>query len=96
VNLASAMGNGPELLTVKEAADLLRMNPSYLASRLAAGEYPVEVAFRVGRTWRVDRARLLEWFQNREQLRRRAGSRKATAAAPSLANMANGKRRRRA
>ena len=97
VNLGSTTSNGPELLTVKEAASLLRMNATYLASQLAAGEYPVEVAFRVGRrSWRLDRARLLEWCQKREQLRRSVGSKKAATATPSPANTTNRKRRRRA
>jgi excisionase family DNA binding protein len=57
--------NTHDLLTVKEAADLLRLNATYLTNRLATGEFPVEVAFRVGRTWRLHRGRLLEWFQGK-------------------------------
>jgi excisionase family DNA binding protein len=48
---------GPELMTVPEAAQLLRMNPKALYSLAAAGKVPG--VLRLGRSIRIRRAALV-------------------------------------
>jgi excisionase family DNA binding protein len=66
----------PAVLTVEEAAALLRISRSAAYAAVAAGELP---ACRVGRTWRVPRHRLLEFIDGTEEEvnRHEAGSRRA-------------------
>lgn len=48
------------LYTSAEVADLLRLNHQVVQRKLAAGEIP---AYRIGREWRIERGRLLEWLE---------------------------------
>jgi len=50
----------PQLLTVKEAADMLRCSESTIYRLLERGKMP---AFRVGADWRLDRGALLSWAE---------------------------------
>jgi len=55
-------GSLPEVLTVDEAADLLRVNRKTLYAAIRRGEIPG--ARRVGRTVRISRTRLVQWLAN--------------------------------
>lgn len=50
----------PEILTVDEAAQLLRLNRKTVYEALARGEIPG--ARRIGRSYRIARAALLAWL----------------------------------
>ena len=50
------------LYTSAEVAELLRLNHQVIQRKLAAGEIP---AWRIGREWRIERARLIEWLERR-------------------------------
>ncbi len=50
----------PVLLTVEEAAALLRISPKTAKDWARAGELPG--AFKIGREWRVKRDELLAWM----------------------------------
>lgn len=54
------------LYTSAEVADLLRMNHQVVQRKLQAGEIP---AYRIGREWRVERAQLMEWLEERSNQR---------------------------
>jgi hypothetical protein len=61
-------------LTLKEAADLLRMNPETLRVKCANGKIPG--AFRTnGDTgnWRLDSVALRQWAHDREVFKRLVG-----------------------
>jgi excisionase family DNA binding protein len=49
----------PDVLTLEEAAELLRVAPEVLAARAGAGEVPGR---RIGDEWRFRREALLEWL----------------------------------
>jgi len=51
-----------EVLTMKEVADYLRVNIATVYRLLKNGKLPGR--FRIGGSWRVDRAALLEWIEN--------------------------------
>lgn len=50
-----------DLLTVSEAATVLRLNPQVLRRRLAAGELR-GIGFRIFKRWRIRGQALLEWI----------------------------------
>ena len=55
------------LYTSAEVADVLRLNHQVVQRKLQAGEIP---AFRIGREWRVEHGRLLEWLESHSNQRR--------------------------
>lgn len=57
-----------ELLTAKEVADVLKMNPQVVLRKLLAGEIP---GYKIGKEWRVSRAKLVEWLKRHSNQRRR-------------------------
>ncbi|MBI1995098.1 MAG: helix-turn-helix domain-containing protein [Deltaproteobacteria bacterium] len=59
-----------QLLTLSEAADILQVSTRTLQRMIHSGEMP---ALKVGGQWRVRRALLRQWVENRE------GSARATA-----------------
>ena len=52
-----------QLLTLSEAADLLQVSTRTLQRMIHSGEMP---ALKVGGQWRVRRALLRQWVENRE------------------------------
>jgi excisionase family DNA binding protein len=52
-------GPGAEVLTLEEAAALLRVDPAVLAERAGAGELPGR---RLGSEWRFVRTALIDWL----------------------------------
>ena len=50
----------PEVLTIKEAAEFLRLPEGAVLRQARAGRLP---AARIGRTWRFSRRLLLEWIE---------------------------------
>ncbi len=57
-----------DLLTAKEVADVLKMNPQVVLRKLLAGEIP---GYKIGKEWRVSRAKLLGWLERHSNQRRR-------------------------
>ncbi len=55
-----------DLLTAGEVAELLRMNLQVIQRKLQAGEIP---GYRIGKEWRVDRAQLVAWLEQRSNQR---------------------------
>jgi excisionase family DNA binding protein len=49
-----------DLLTAKEVADLLKMNPQVVLRKLQAGTIP---GYKLGKDWRISRRQLLEWLE---------------------------------
>jgi excisionase family DNA binding protein len=49
-----------DLLTAKEVADILKMNPQVVLRKLQAGSIP---GYKLGKDWRVSRKQLLEWLE---------------------------------
>jgi predicted DNA-binding transcriptional regulator AlpA len=54
------------LLTAKEAADRLKISPSWLAKARMRGDGPPYI--RVGRSIRYSEAALLQWMKSRQRL----------------------------
>ena len=54
------------LYTAAEVADLLRLNHQVVQRKLQAGDIP---GYRIGREWRVERGRLLEWLEQHSNRR---------------------------
>ncbi|MBI2534914.1 MAG: helix-turn-helix domain-containing protein [Deltaproteobacteria bacterium] len=52
-----------QLLTLSEAADILQVSTRTLQRMIHSGEMP---ALKVGGQWRVRRALLKQWVENRE------------------------------
>ena len=52
-----------QLLTLSEAADILQVSTRTLQRMIHSGEMP---ALKVGGQWRVRRALLRQWVENRE------------------------------
>jgi len=54
--------NGKELdlLTAKEVADILRLNPQVVLRKLQAAEIP---GYKIGKDWRIRKDRLMEWLE---------------------------------
>ena len=62
-NLPDATGsNLPEVMTVDELADLLRMNRKTLYEALSRGEIPG--VKRIGRAYRISRPVVLRWLHD--------------------------------
>jgi excisionase family DNA binding protein len=57
------------LYTAAEVADLLRLNHQVVQRKLQAGEIP---GYRIGKEWRVERGRLLEWLERHSNQRPQA------------------------
>jgi len=53
------MSNEDEVLTIKEACELLKIAPATINRMLKRGEVPAK---KVGASWRFSRSRLLEWL----------------------------------
>jgi excisionase family DNA binding protein len=53
-----------EVMTVEEAADLLRVDPEQLAKLAESGEIPGR---KLGDEWRFTRTRLLDWLGNPDE-----------------------------
>jgi len=49
-----------DLLTAKEVADILRLNPQVVLRKLQAAEIP---GYKIGKDWRVSKSRLMEWLE---------------------------------
>jgi excisionase family DNA binding protein len=60
------------LYTASEVAELLRLNPQVVQRKLQAGEIP---GYRIGKEWRVERARLLAWLEEHSNQRADAEAR---------------------
>ena len=56
-----------DLLTAREVADLLKMNPQVVLRKLQAGEIP---GYKIGKEWRVSRARLIDWLEKHSNQRK--------------------------
>jgi excisionase family DNA binding protein len=54
------------LYTSAEVAQVLRLNHQVVQRKLQAGEIP---AYRIGREWRVERAQLVQWLEERSNQR---------------------------
>lgn len=54
------------LYTSAEVADILKLNHQVVQRKLQAGEIP---AYRIGREWRVERAQLMSWLEERSNQR---------------------------
>jgi excisionase family DNA binding protein len=54
----------PVVLTVDEAAELLRIDPEKLVKLAAAGDVPGR---KLGEEWRFSRAGLLNWLGNQDE-----------------------------
>lgn len=52
-----------ELLTVDEAAELLKRHPSTIYRRLERGEWPF--AFKEGKDWRIEKGELMSHLRGR-------------------------------
>jgi excisionase family DNA binding protein len=63
-----------ELLTAKEVADILRLNPQVVLRKLQAGDIP---GFKLGKDWRISRKQLLGWLELQSNQRRRPGGKLA-------------------
>ena len=51
------------ILTIKEAAEYLKISPSTTYKLILTEDLP---AIRIGKNWRIRRARLEEWMNNKE------------------------------
>lgn len=60
------MSDALVLYTSAEVAEILRMNHQVVQRKLQAGEIP---GYRIGREWRVERAQLLAWLEQRSNQR---------------------------
>jgi excisionase family DNA binding protein len=69
-----------KLLTLREVADYLRLNPQTVYRLAQQGKLP---ASKVGGTWRFDRDRVDEWIARREERSTGAPERAAQAPVPS-------------
>lgn len=54
------------LYTAAEVAEVLRLNPQVVQRKLQAGEIP---GYRIGREWRVEHGKLLEWLEEHSNQR---------------------------
>jgi excisionase family DNA binding protein len=59
------MANAPEVLTLKEVSELLRVHPSTVHRMIEEGKIP---AFKIGSAWRFLKHRIVRWLA--EQRRR--------------------------
>lgn len=66
-----------EVLTVEEAAALLKLNPETVYRKARRGEIP---AVKVGRSWRFPKEPLEEWL--REEANKRVGRQQTTKETP--------------
>jgi excisionase family DNA binding protein len=56
-----------DLLTAKEVADVLKMNPQVVLRKLQAGEIP---GYKIGKEWRVSKAKLIDWLERHSNQRK--------------------------
>lgn len=63
-----------ELLTAKEVADTLKMNPQVVLRKLHSGEIP---GYKIGKEWRVSRAKLVGWLERHSNQRKQYPNRLA-------------------
>jgi excisionase family DNA binding protein len=54
------------LYTAAEVAEVLRLNPQVVQRKLQAGEIP---GYRIGREWRVEHSKLVEWLEGHSNQR---------------------------
>ena len=59
------MATEPEVLTVKDVSDLLRVHPSTLYRLIRQGKIP---SFQIGADWRFLRHRLVRWMAERQSI----------------------------
>jgi excisionase family DNA binding protein len=59
--------------TAAEVAELLRLNHQVVLRKLQAGEIP---GYKIGKEWRIERGKLLEWLEERSNQRGPAEVRK--------------------
>jgi excisionase family DNA binding protein len=63
---------GDEILTIREVADLLKINEKTAYKLAAAGKLP---GFKVGGSWRFDRQEIANWIKRKvEEQQRGNGS----------------------
>ena len=62
--------SAPEVLTLEEAAALLRVTPAALVDRIADSGMP---ARRFGADWRISRRALMEWLARGDMIARDTG-----------------------
>jgi excisionase family DNA binding protein len=60
------MGEVPEVMTVNEAAEYLRVHHSTIRRHIEAGKIP---AFRVGGAWRLHKKSIDQWQKEQEMSR---------------------------
>lgn len=53
---------GDEILTIREVADLLKINEKTAYKLAAAGKLP---GFKVGGSWRFDRQEIVNWIKHK-------------------------------
>lgn len=56
-----------DLLTAKEVAEVLKMNPQVVLRKLQAGEIP---GYKIGKEWRVSRTKLIDWLERHSNQRK--------------------------
>jgi len=56
-----------DLLTAKEVAETLKMNPQVVLRKLQAGEIP---GYKIGKEWRVNRVKLIDWLERHSNQRK--------------------------
>lgn len=56
------LDNMPDILTVKQLAEFLQVTELTIRRAINAGELK---AFKVGREWRIERERVLEWINQK-------------------------------
>lgn len=54
------LDNLPDILTVKELAEFIKVSDQTIARAIKAGELK---AFKVGREWRVEKEEVLKWIK---------------------------------
>lgn len=59
--------NELDLLTAKEVADTLKMNPQVVLRKLQAGEIP---GYKIGKEWRINRSKLVDWLERHSNQRK--------------------------
>ena len=68
--LRDAVGDGADVLTLEQLAQLLQVEETTLRSLAAKGDLPGK---RLGRDWRFSRRAVLDWLATPERKRRVAG-----------------------
>ena len=65
-----------DLITAKEVAQILKLNPQVVLRKLLAGEIP---GYKLGKEWRVSRRQLVDWLEQHSNQKGRSISKIAGA-----------------